>query len=77
VSTQVAQPLLRAWAVAPQPVGAAVGCASNPPTAVASPLPAPSQASGAKAAVAATVYGYWDAIQQGDYATAFSYLSAG
>ena len=72
VSSQVAEPLFRAWTVAPQP-SASSACAANPPQ--AAPAQAPSQASGAKAAIAETVYGYWDSIQQGDYATAFSYLT--
>ena len=73
VSAQVAQPLLHAWQVAPQPAPA-TSCA--PLTAPAVPASPPSAGtSGENAAAAETIYGYWDAIQSGDYATAYSYLT--
>lgn len=72
VSAQVAEPLLGAWRAAPQPVNG--GCQASP-TPVASAPPSGSTAAGEKAAVAETIYGYWDAIQSGDYATAYTYLA--
>jgi len=72
VSAQVAGPLLQAWATAPQVVPAASCANSNPPPAA---TPAPAGSASAASAVADAIYGYWDAIRQGDYATAFTYLS--
>lgn len=77
VSAAVARPLLTAWRQAPQPTPTATcpGSYQAAPAGASSPANA---AGGVTAAAAVTnaIYAYWNAIQNGDYATAFSYLSA-
>jgi serine protease Do len=76
VSALVAQPLLQAWRAAPQTIAAASCGSTSPPVAAPGPSQGGSQDKSAdRQAVADTIYGYWNAIQQGDYATAFRYLS--
>jgi serine protease Do len=73
VSSQVAEPLLRAWQTAPQPVAAA-SCPTQTQTQLAAP-PASTPSSGDAAAAQSAVYTYWSYLQLGDYRAAFSVLS--
>jgi serine protease Do len=78
VSSQVAKPLLHAWAVSPQPV-ASQPCESEPlattAPATSTPLPPPPQPSGDVAAVEDAITNHWNLIRQHRYEEAYDSFS--
>jgi hypothetical protein len=81
VAGRVAQPLLQAWQVAPQPLTAAT-CAtapSTPPVAAApvpqQPAPAPPPAPAPTNAAEATIVAHWQLINDQDYDHAYDLFS--
>jgi hypothetical protein len=76
VSSQVAQPLLNAWAVSPQPIVAA-GCEVEPqrnPVSTAKVAPPPAPANDA-AVVKATINEHWSLVRQQRYEEAYDLFS--
>lgn len=74
VSSQVAEPLLRAWQTAPQPTAAASCSSTQTQTQIAAP-PTSTPSSGDGAAARNAVYTYWSYLQLGEYRAAFGVLS--
>ena len=73
MSALVAAPLIEAWKSSPQPVLTS-SCGGG--TSQAAPSSSSTRsASQDPAAVSGAIYGYWNAIQGGDYLSAFGYLS--
>jgi serine protease Do len=74
VNSQVAKPLLRAWALSPQPISAQ-SCGGSEPTSTVVARSQPPQPTVDASAVEATVQSHWDLINAGDYAAAYEYFS--
>ena len=74
VSSEVAEPLLRAWQTAPQPIAAASCSSTQTQTPLAAP-PTSTPSSGDAAAARNAVYTYWSYLQLGEYRAAFGVLS--